>query len=46
MSSSNGFLAQPSLSEKQLNLRNNQLLEVFPEEGRALLKRLYEISVS
>ena len=30
-----GFLAQPTL-----------LLEVFPEEGRALLKRLYEISVS
>ena len=46
MSSSNGFLAQPSLSEEQLNLRNNQLLEVFPEEGRALLRRLYEISVN
>ena len=46
MSSSNGFLAQPSLSEEQLNLRNNQLLEVFQEEERALLKRLYEISVS
>ena len=45
MSSSNGFLAQPSLSEELLNLRNNQLLEVFPE-GRALLKHLYEISVS
>ena len=46
MSSSNGFLAQPSLSEEQLNDRNNQLLEVFPGEWRALLKRLYEISVS
>ena len=46
MPSSNGFLAQPSLSEEQLNLRNNQLLEVFLEEGRALLRRLYEISVS
>ena len=46
MSSSNGFLIQPSLSEEQLNLRNNQLLEVFPEEWRALLKRLYEIFVS
>ena len=32
------FLALPSLSEEQLNLRTNQLLEVFPEEGRALLK--------
>ena len=46
ISSSNGFLAQPSLSEEHLNLRNNQLLEVFQEEGRALLKRLYEVSVS
>ena len=46
MSSSNGFLAQRSLSEEQVNLRNNQLLEVFPEEGSALLQRLYEISVS
>ena len=44
ISSSNGFIAQPSLSEKQPNLRNNQLLEVFPE-GRSLLKRLFEISV-
>ena len=46
MPSSNGFLAQRSLSEEQVNLRNNQLLEVFPEEGSALLQRLYEISVS
>ena len=46
MPSSNGFLAQPSLSEELLNLRNNQLLEVFPKEGRVLLKRFYEISVS
>ena len=46
MSSSNGSLAEPSLSEEQLNLRNNQLLEVFPEEGRAWLKRLYELSVT
>ena len=45
MPSSNGFLAQPSLSEEMLNLRNNQLLEIFPKEGRALLKRLYEISI-
>ena len=45
MPSSNGFLAQPSLSEELLNLRNNQLLEVFPKEGRVLLKRFYEISV-
>ena len=46
MSSLNCFLAKPSLSEEQLNLSNNQLLEVFPEEGRALLKRLYELSVT
>ena len=46
MSSSNVFLAEPSLSEEKLNLRNNQLLEVFPEEGRALLQRLYELSVT
>ena len=46
MSSSNAFLAQSSLSEEQLNLRSNQLLEVFREEGRALLRCLYEIYVS
>ena len=45
ISFSNVFLGQSSLSEEQFNLRNNQLLEVFPEEGRTLLKRLYEISV-
>ena len=46
MSSSNGFLAQSSLSEEQLNLRKNQLLKVFSKEGRILLKRLCEILVS
>ena len=46
MSSSNDFLAQLSLSEEQVNLRNNQPLDVLPEERRALLKRLYEISIT
>ena len=46
LSSSSGFKLQSSLTEEQRNLWSNQLFEVFPEELRALLKRLCEITVS
>ena len=46
MSSTNGFLEQPTLSNEQLADRNRQLMSIFPDKCKALLDRLFKLNVS
>ena len=46
MSSTNGFLEQPTSSNEQLADRNRQLMSIFPDKCKALLDRLFKLNVS
>ena len=46
MSSTNGFLEQPILSNEQLANRNRQLICIFPDKCKTLLDRLFKLNVS
>ena len=46
MSSTNGFLEQPTLSNEQLADRNRQIKSIFPDKCKALLDRLFKSNVS
>ena len=46
MSSANGFLEKPTLSNEQLADRNRQLMSIFPDKCKTLLNPLFKLNVS